>query len=61
MEFNILDWIENWAVGSPVSANKPEGWKNHTKGATSGSSEPSDEDGPCEQSTNAVELKRLRR
>ncbi|WVZ19229.1 hypothetical protein V8G54_006551 [Vigna mungo] len=48
-------------VGSPVSANKPEGWKNHTKGATSGSSEPSDEDGPCEQSTNAVELKRLRR
>lgn len=62
--FNILDWIANCAVGSPVSANKPEGRENHTKGATSGSSEPSDEDdeaGPCEQSTNAIDVKRLRR
>ncbi|TKY74607.1 Basic leucine zipper 9 [Spatholobus suberectus] len=51
-------------VGSPVSANKPDGRENHTKGATSGSSEPSDEDdeaGPCEQSTNPVDTKRLRR
>ncbi|XP_027356189.1 basic leucine zipper 9-like [Abrus precatorius] len=51
-------------VGSPVSANKPNGGENHLKGATSGSSEPSDEDdeaGPCEQSTNPVDIKRLRR
>ena len=62
--FNILDWIANCAVGSPVSANKPEGRENHTKGATSGSSEPSDEDdeaGACEQSTNPADMKRLRR
>ncbi|BAT80182.1 hypothetical protein VIGAN_02317500 [Vigna angularis var. angularis] len=55
------------AVGSPVSANKPNGRDNEVKGATttSGSSrEPSDEDdeaGLCEQSTNAVDTKRLRR
>ncbi|XP_061339341.1 basic leucine zipper 9-like [Gastrolobium bilobum] len=51
-------------VGSPVSANKPNGRENHTKEATSGSSEPSDEDdeaGPCEQSINPVDIKRLRR
>ena len=51
-------------VGSPVSANKPEGRENRTKGATSGSSEPSDEDdeaGACEQSTNPADMKRLRR
>ncbi|XP_004501207.1 bZIP transcription factor RISBZ4-like [Cicer arietinum] len=53
-------------VGSPVSvsANKPNGRENHTKGTTSGSSEPSDEDdetGPCEQSTNPLHMKRLRR
>jgi len=55
------------AVGSPVSANKPNGRDNEVKGATttSGSSrDPSDEDdeaGLCEQSTNAVDTKRLRR
>ncbi|KAK7351454.1 hypothetical protein VNO77_10937 [Canavalia gladiata] len=51
-------------VGSPVSANKPIGRENHMKGTTSGSSEPSDEDdeaGPCLQSTNPVDIKRLRR
>ncbi|KAK7320766.1 hypothetical protein VNO77_30538 [Canavalia gladiata] len=54
-------------VGSPVSANKPNGRDNQAKGATtSGSSsrEPSDEDdeaGPCEQSTNPIDMKRLRR
>ncbi|KAG5034323.1 hypothetical protein AAZX31_04G076100 [Glycine max] len=51
-------------VGSPISANKPEGRENRTKGATSGSSEPSDEDdeaGACEQSTNPADMKRLRR
>ncbi|TKY58261.1 Basic leucine zipper 9 [Spatholobus suberectus] len=53
-------------VGSPVSAYKPNGRDNQVKGATtSGSSrEPSDEDdeaGPCEQSTNAIDMKRLRR
>ncbi|OIV96541.1 hypothetical protein TanjilG_24194 [Lupinus angustifolius] len=52
------------AVGSPVSANKPNSSENQTKGATSGSSEQSDEDdefGPCEQSTNPLDVKRLRR
>ncbi|XP_027332929.1 bZIP transcription factor RISBZ4-like [Abrus precatorius] len=53
-------------VGSPLSANKPNLGDNQAKGATtSGSSrEPSDEDdeaGPCEQSTNPIEMKRLRR
>ncbi|KAK7384883.1 hypothetical protein VNO78_30586 [Psophocarpus tetragonolobus] len=53
-------------VGSPVSANKPNSRDNQVKGATtSGSSrEPSDEDdeaGPCEQSTNPIDMKRLRR
>lgn len=46
-------------VGSPVSANKPDIGENHTKGASSGSSEPSDEDD--EQSTNPADIKRLRR
>ncbi|WVY92238.1 hypothetical protein V8G54_037752 [Vigna mungo] len=50
-----------------VSGNKPNGRDNEVKGATttSGSSrDPSDEDdeaGLCEQSTNAVDTKRLRR
>jgi len=63
-----LNWLWGMrAVGSPVSANKPDGRDNKVKGATttSGSSrEPSDEDdegGLCEQSTNAIETKRLRR
>lgn len=58
--------LQKFSVGSPVSvsANKPNGRENHTKGTTSGSSEPSDEDdetGPCEQSTNPLHMKRLRR
>ncbi|KAL2346869.1 hypothetical protein Fmac_000869 [Flemingia macrophylla] len=48
-------------VGSPVSANKPEGRENHTKGGTSGSSDEDDGAGPLEQSTNPLEVKRLRR
>ncbi|CAL5205144.1 unnamed protein product [Lathyrus oleraceus] len=51
-------------VGSPVSANKPNSRENHAKGTSSGSSDPSDEDdelGPCEQSTNPLDIKRLRR
>ena len=59
-----MDWTANWPVGSPVSANKPNSGENQAKGATSGSSEPSDEDdeaGPCEQSTNPIDMKRLRR
>ncbi|MED6211000.1 hypothetical protein PIB30_069484 [Stylosanthes scabra] len=55
-------------VGSPVSANKPNGsgGGEGKGGTTSGSSsrEPSDEDdeaGPCEQSTNPLDMKRLRR
>ncbi|XP_058785130.1 basic leucine zipper 9-like [Vicia villosa] len=46
-------------VGSPVSANKPTSRENHTKGTTSGSSDPSDEDD--EQSTNPRDIKRIRR
>ncbi|KAJ1422494.1 P-type ATPase [Sesbania bispinosa] len=53
-------------VTSPVSANKPNSRDDQTKGVvTSGSSrDPSDEDdeaGPCEQSTNPIDVKRLRR
>ncbi|GAU15712.1 hypothetical protein TSUD_307220 [Trifolium subterraneum] len=51
-------------VGSPVSANKPNSRENHTKGNTSDSSDPSNEDdelGPSEQSTNPLDIKRLRR
>ncbi|KAL2318236.1 hypothetical protein Fmac_032112 [Flemingia macrophylla] len=56
-------------VGSPVSANKPNGRENdkvkgNTTTTSSSSRDPSDEDdeaGPCEQSTNAIEMKRLRR
>ncbi|KAK2399167.1 light-inducible protein CPRF2 [Trifolium repens] len=54
-------------VTSPVSANKPSSRENQAKGVTttSGSSrDPSDEDdeaGPCEQSTNPIDMKRLRR
>ncbi|KAF7817162.1 basic leucine zipper 9-like [Senna tora] len=53
-------------VCSPVSANQPSGRDNNqAKGTTSGSSrEQSDEDdvaGPCEQSTNPIDMKRLRR
>ncbi|MED6162936.1 hypothetical protein PIB30_075184 [Stylosanthes scabra] len=51
-------------VGSPVSSNKPSDRDNQAKVASSGSSDPSDEDdetGPCEQSTNPVDMKRLRR
>ena len=49
-----------------MSANKPNDRGNQAKGATtSGSSrEPSDEDdeaGPSEQSTNPIDMKRLRR
>lgn len=62
-------WIElliGNAVGSPVSANKPNmGGENHLKGTSSGSSDRSDEDddeaGPCEQSNNPQDVKRLRR
>jgi hypothetical protein len=59
-----LNGIAYWTVGSRVSANKPNSRENRTKGTTSGSSDPSDEDdelGPCEQSTNPLDIKRLRR
>ncbi|GLU01123.1 hypothetical protein SLE2022_184480 [Rubroshorea leprosula] len=59
----------NLSYGSPVSANKPKSKDdNQAKGATSGSSgeQSDDEDveieaGPCEQSTEPIDLKRLRR
>lgn len=58
------------SVGSPTSATKPKGWdNNHTATmATSGSSrEQSDEDdleteaGQCEQSTDPIDMKRIKR
>ncbi|KAF3446472.1 hypothetical protein FNV43_RR11651 [Rhamnella rubrinervis] len=59
-------------VGSPASANKPKGRDNQAAGATSGSSDhdreinTDDEDieieaGPCEQSTDPTDLKRIKR
>ncbi|XP_061336526.1 basic leucine zipper 9-like isoform X2 [Gastrolobium bilobum] len=56
-----IDTQSSICVGSPVSANKPNGRENQGKvTTTSGSSrEPSDED--CEQSTNPCDMKRLRR
>ena len=49
-----------------MPANKPNGRGNQAKGGTTSSSshEPSDEDdeaSPCEQSTNPIDMKRLRR
>ncbi|XP_028802278.1 basic leucine zipper 9 isoform X2 [Neltuma alba] len=53
------------SVCSPVSANQPAVGDNQAKGTTSASSrEQSDEDdvaGPCDQSTNPIDMKRLRR
>lgn len=55
-------------VGSPTSANKPEGRDNRARGTSSGSSpELSDDEyieteaGPCEHSIGPVDLKRIRR
>ncbi|XP_054789263.1 basic leucine zipper 9 [Prosopis cineraria] len=52
-------------VCSPVSANQPTLGDNQPKGTTSASSrEQSDEDdaaGPCDQSTDPIDMKRLRR
>ncbi|CAK9141717.1 unnamed protein product [Ilex paraguariensis] len=56
-----------WSVGSPTSATKLKGRDNEAMGATSGSSgEQSDDDieteaGPCEQSTAAIDVKRIKR
>ncbi|PON76463.1 Basic-leucine zipper transcription factor [Parasponia andersonii] len=64
-----LDSQSSICVGSPLSANNvPKGRDDQARGATSGSSdhEQSDDDmeieaGPCEQSTDAVDVKRIRR
>lgn len=55
-------------VGSPISTNKPEGIENQANGATSGSSreQSDDEDneieaGPCGESTDHIDIKRIRR
>ncbi|KAI4316176.1 hypothetical protein L6164_024181 [Bauhinia variegata] len=50
-------------VGSPVSANQPILRDNQVKGTSSGSSQSDEDDeaGPCEQSTNPTDMKRLRR
>lgn len=62
-----MDERENVSVGSPLSANKPKGSDEQARGATSGSShEQSDDDveieaGPCEQSTDPTDVKRIRR
>ncbi|KAK7293710.1 hypothetical protein RJT34_16583 [Clitoria ternatea] len=58
-----IDSQSSICVGSPVSGNKPNRRENQAKGATtSGSSrDPSDEDDEAEQSTNPIDMKRLRR
>ncbi|KAF8400190.1 hypothetical protein HHK36_013486 [Tetracentron sinense] len=52
------------SAGSPTSAHKPKGADNQAQGAISGSSSDDDmelEAGSCEQSTDPLNLKRLRR
>ncbi|GMN39887.1 hypothetical protein TIFTF001_009102 [Ficus carica] len=62
-----IDSNSSICVGSPLSANKPKGSDEQARGATSGSShEQSDDDveieaGPCEQSTDPTDIKRIRR
>ncbi|CAI9775658.1 unnamed protein product [Fraxinus pennsylvanica] len=63
-----IDSQSSISVGIPSSATKPKGQDNRATGASSGSSrEQSDEDdqeieaGPCEQSTNPVDSKRIKR
>ncbi|KAA8522639.1 hypothetical protein F0562_013000 [Nyssa sinensis] len=63
-----IDSQSSICVGSPTSAAKPKGIDNQAMGATSGSSqEQSDDDdmdtevGPCEQSTDPSQLKRIKR
>ncbi|KAL1315073.1 basic leucine zipper 9 isoform X2 [Arachis hypogaea] len=65
---STIDSQSSICVGSPVSANKPNGGRgSEGKGGTtcgSSSREASDEDdeaGPCEESTNPIDMKRLRR
>ncbi|XP_073101996.1 bZIP transcription factor RISBZ4 isoform X2 [Elaeis guineensis] len=54
-------------AGSPTSAHKPKGIENPAPGGSSGSEQSDDEEsleieaGPCEQSTNVIDLKRMRR
>lgn len=64
----ISGCIMEWSVGTPTSCNKSLGRENQGRGATSGSSreQSDDEDidteaGPCEQSTEPNDLKRMRR
>ncbi|KAK1268772.1 Basic leucine zipper 9 [Acorus gramineus] len=63
-----MDSQSSICVGTPTSSLKPKGGDGQPRGATSGSSrDQSDEDsldiegGPCEQSTDVVDLKRMRR
>ncbi|CAK7354328.1 unnamed protein product [Dovyalis caffra] len=55
--------IDGFFIGSPISANKPTVKDNQTRVNTSGSSpeQSDDEDGPSEQSTDPVDIKRIRR
>ncbi|KAK3036469.1 hypothetical protein RJ639_030068 [Escallonia herrerae] len=63
-----VDSQSSVCVGSPTSATKPKSRDNQAVGATSGSSpEQSDDDdldmeaGPCEQSTDPVDVRRIKR
>lgn len=63
-----IDEQSSICAGSAIRANKPEGIDDKTRGATSGSSrdQSDDEDleieaGPSEQSTNPLDIKRIRR
>ncbi|KAL0327653.1 UNVERIFIED_CONTAM: bZIP transcription factor RISBZ4 [Sesamum angustifolium] len=66
--FKNLFPASDFAVDSPISGNNSKVEDNQAVGASSGSShEQSDEDdleieaGPCEQSTNPVDIKRIKR
>ncbi|GAB4854105.1 hypothetical protein Ancab_022688 [Ancistrocladus abbreviatus] len=63
-----IDSQSSICASSPMSTHKPNSQDNQARGTTSGSSrEQSDDDdaeietGPCEQSTDPIDLKRIRR
>ncbi|KAK6912382.1 Basic-leucine zipper domain [Dillenia turbinata] len=63
-----MDSQSSICVDSPSKAQKPKGRDDHASGAASGSSQEQSDDedreieaGPCEQSTDPVDLKRIRR
>ncbi|GAV63659.1 bZIP_1 domain-containing protein/bZIP_C domain-containing protein [Cephalotus follicularis] len=63
-----MDSQSSICVGSPMSANKPNNKENQARAGSSGSSQEQSDDedieieaGPCEQSTDPLDLKRIKR